>query len=299
MGAYSAHGSLLVDAGKICFATFSEIPTPRMKQPKHRIIFLHIPKTAGMTLHGILIRQYGKKNMHDVWSPVKIEEFCHWPEEQRASLVGLRGHLQYGAHSCFPPEPEPKYITLLREPIKRVASFYYFVLTRPQHSLYEEMTTKKMTLRDMVESEITRETDNLHVRLISGNRLTINGQVTREMLEQAKAHLERDFSVFGVNDYFDEFLMMAAQYYDWKTPFYRRENVNKKRPAYKDIDAGTIEVIRQNNLLDIELYEWAKKQFEEKWAGAGLEQKLERFRKWNARYQKLGNLKDKIIPKKA
>ncbi|HTG28637.1 MAG TPA: hypothetical protein VK818_10490 [Methylomirabilota bacterium] len=52
--------------------------------------------------------------------------------------------------------------------------------------------------------------------------------------------------------------MMAS--FGWKVPFYENREVAKIRPS---IEPNVINVIREDNRFDIELYDFAKKLFEE------------------------------------
>ena len=52
--------------------------------------------------------------------------------------------------------------------------------------------------------------------------------------------------------------MMAS--FGWEVPFYENRKVAKIRPS---VQPGVIDAIREHNRLDLELYEFAKKLFEE------------------------------------
>ena len=54
--------------------------------------------------------------------------------------------------------------------------------------------------------------------------------------------------------------MLIAATFDWEIPFYKNCKVSKTRPQ---IGSGTVEMIRDHNRLDVELYEFGKRLFEE------------------------------------
>ena len=54
--------------------------------------------------------------------------------------------------------------------------------------------------------------------------------------------------------------MLMATTFDWEIPFYESRKVSKTRPQ---IDSGAVEMIRDHNRLDLELYEFGKGLFEE------------------------------------
>ena len=80
------------------------------------------------------------------------------------------------------------------------------------------------------------------------------------MLEVAKDNLVKSFSVIGLAERFEESLVLMAQAYDWEIPFYENRKVSKTRPK---VDPAAVEMIREHNRLDLELYDFGKSLFEE------------------------------------
>jgi hypothetical protein len=87
-----------------------------------RIVFLHIPKTAGQSVHALLVALFGPENI----SPARLNEHL-----VRMTVRELRryrvtsGHLDWQALDCIPP---PRFVfTVLREPLERIVSFYLFM----------------------------------------------------------------------------------------------------------------------------------------------------------------------------
>ena len=54
--------------------------------------------------------------------------------------------------------------------------------------------------------------------------------------------------------------MLMAKTFDWEVPFFKNCKVAKTRPQ---IEPSTVEMIREHNRLDLELYEFGKHLFEE------------------------------------
>jgi len=76
----------------------------------------------------------------------------------------------------------------------------------------------------------------------------------------AKEHLAKSFSVVGICEKFEESLVLLAATFDWEIPFYKNCKVSKTRPQ---LNSGTVEMIRDHNRLDVELYEFSKRLFED------------------------------------
>jgi hypothetical protein len=151
------------------------------------------------------------------------------------------------------------YITVLRDPIDRVLSTYYFILTTPVHRLYEEVVSTNMSLREFVEDERFPQVSNQQTRLISGLR----GDPSAQALEVAKSNLSTHFSAVGFTERFDESLVLFKRLLGWRNICYHKRNVTKDRPRKYEIPNSTIRLIEKNNILDMELYEFATQRFNE------------------------------------
>lgn len=66
------------------------------------VIFLHIPKAAGTTLHRILERHYPPSAIFSIGADAhaSIREFKALSEAERAAIRLFRGHMPYGLHTC-------------------------------------------------------------------------------------------------------------------------------------------------------------------------------------------------------
>jgi len=222
------------------------------------LIFLHIPKTAGTTLNRIIEWQYSPLSIFTM-DPYRIratpERLRKLSEERRRRLRVVRGHLYYGIHRALPQGAT--YMTMLREPVARFFSSYYFIQRRPLHPMHRKVTTERIGVEDFI--RLTPRRQNLQCSLIAGikNDGTSDGRV----LEQAKENLEKSFSVVGISERFEESLMLMARTFGWQIPFYENRKVSKMRPQ---VESGAVEMIREYNRLDLELYEFGKKLFEER-----------------------------------
>lgn len=254
------------------------------------VIFLHIPKAAGTTLHRVLERQYSPAAIFSIGSDAhaSIREFKELPDAQRAAIRLFRGHMPYGLHSYL-PQPAT-YFTILREPIERVISYYHYILRTPAHYLHDTVVGQKMSLKALLESGLPIMMNDTQVRLISGVWADVGfGECTPDILEMARHHLAQSFRVVGLAEQFDATLLMLKQTYGWGRMFYVRENVGRGREVQSPYDADTLTLIRQVNQLDQALYSEAQALFTQQiqQQGASFSAQLAWFRLSNWLYQEI------------
>jgi Galactose-3-O-sulfotransferase len=222
------------------------------------VVFLHIPKTAGTTLNRIIESQYSAFSIYSI-DPFRIrataERLKQLPERRRRHLRVVRGHLFYGIHKFLPQGAT--YITMLRDPVPRLLSTYYFILRRPLHPMHRKLQKERVGVEDFI--RLTPHRQNLQCRFIAGIG---NGEVCDErVLDIAKENLARSFSVIGLCERFEESLMLMAKRFGWEVPFYKNRKVSKSHPM---VEPELVDFIREHNRLDVELYEFGKKLFEQR-----------------------------------
>jgi Galactose-3-O-sulfotransferase len=253
-------------------------------QAKPHLIYLHIPKAGGSTLTGVLRRYYHQADVFQIRRPWKetTAEFIEMPAAKRADIRLLAGHMPFGMHLHFTQPSD--YITVLRRPVDRVVSHYYFARKASAHVLHE--AAKRVTLDEYVGSGMSLEMDNGQVRLLSGHDEDIPlGKCGRELLDEAKRNLRDHFLVAGLVERFDESLLLMRRKLGWKAwPVYLKRNVTSGRPEADTLSSDTIALIDRYNELDRELYEWAAQRFRADLDEARVQWQLPLFQALNSIY---------------
>jgi hypothetical protein len=225
-------------------------------EPK-ALVFLHIPKTGGTTLNRIIEWQYNPLSIFTV-DPHRIratvERFKTFSETRRRRFRVVRGHLLYGVHEFLPQGAT--YITLLREPAARLLSSYRFILRRPLHPLHRKFKKERLGVEDLI--RLTPHRQNLQCRFIAG--VGTAGVCDERALDIAKKNLIRSFQVVGLCERFEESLSLMIRSFRWEVASYKNCKVSKVHPV---VDPRLYDMIREHNRLDIELYDFAEKLFEE------------------------------------
>ena len=205
------------------------------------IVFLHIPKTAGSTFQFILENSFGINACHTNHSKKEIfrqEDFA-FAQKFFPRMKSLAGHNLADPMSLN--LPNPFHMVFLREPVARVFSHYQDAFLRGRNSLnFEE---------DLRQNEMLK---NLHVKLMAGE----------PNLDKAKRYLER-CNFVGLTEKFELSLHVLEKLSPYRLNLnYKRRRVASADHIRKSIasDPRMVELAREQNQLDIALYDFAIKE---------------------------------------
>lgn len=245
----------------------------RAEMPAPCVIFLHNLKTGGTTLRQIISRHYEPSTLRTTDRVTEVKRLVEQP-----NVRALQGHLPFGVHQ-FVPGPAT-YATLLRDPVERMLSLYYFFLERERHNRHKE--ARSLGLREFVTGGRMLETDNGQTRRLSGMDPEF-GQCSREMLDLAKANLERAFSVVGTTEKFDETLLLMQRAFGWRSVLYLKRKVTKRNPERETVSPEDLRAIVTRNELDTDLYAHARQLLDDAIARQGprFEGEVRRFKLLN------------------
>jgi hypothetical protein len=245
-------------------------------------IFVHIQKTGGSTLRLIVRREYGADGLVRLIASEASEQLASYvaSPEARATVRAIIGHGAFADRHALPIDA--RFVTMLREPVARVVSHHAFAQRTPH--LGVGAYSQGMSLREFVESDVTRpRIHNLQTRLLG--RVEPDEAITRAMLAAAKHNLEQHFAVVGLTERFDESILLMRRALGWKRwPFYERRNVTPRSAGSAPLSDDVLALIREHNALDIELYEWVARRFDDavRVAGPRLQADLLAFQALNS-----------------
>lgn len=229
-------------------------------------VFLHIPKTAGTTLKTVLLRHYAPWRVHRFYPEGGharlLRDLRHRLDAgQRIDLI--LGHLGFGIHEDI--DREVRYLTVLREPVRRVLSLYRHVRRTPDHPLHGEV--QGMSVYDFVNSGIDDSVANNQTRFLSGDKWNEEmGRARRpatELLSAALRNLDR-IAVVGVSERLDETLLILRRTMDWRDVYYASLNIGHDGDPTSTVERRTVERIAELNQQDTALYNEVVRRFAER-----------------------------------
>ncbi len=235
----------------------------------HHPAFIHIPKCGGSTLLAIMESLYTRARVYRTsWGEEHSKGLgmVHIANLEQGQMVGRLQHIM-----AREPGLELDFITMLRDPVGRAVSNFYFAYQDPEWPGEDAFPGRLFS-----ENPTNFQTWSL------GGPYWFGVPEPEEQLERAKKRLLK-CRVVGLVSHYDESLLMMRQAFDWDWPHYTRQNVNLKRPKLEDIPGPVLEELERKNHLDIELYRFATELFEKQREayGPSLETDLTEFRKRN------------------
>lgn len=232
-----------------------------MKNIDFPIIFTHIPRTGGTTFQEILknnfplSQQFNFKVNESGTTQESLALFHKMTTEDREKFTFLTGHINFGIHEYY--NNPCTYITLIRNPVSRIVSYYHLILADKRHFLHDTIIKNRMTLNELLISRISTEFNNAQVRQLSGE----TGKCNESTLEKAIENLEKFYPVFGLTERYNESMVLLSKYFDFPFPYYLLLNEGKNKQISK-ITEEAKEVIYETNSLDIKLYKYATNRFQ-------------------------------------
>jgi hypothetical protein len=242
-----------------------------------------MPKTGGTTM-GSLLQQCFPGDLHfnaDVGEPdsstwtlprAKIaEKYNLLPAEAKRTIRAVMyGHVPMGIHTLF--DRPAKYFALVRHPVDRVVSQFYYMRTQSYLPIFERI--QNMTLDQYLDSEIGLDPYDHQVRMLSGceeldapYRIDVQQvpvvPVKEHHLDLAKRNIDEHFLTVAPFEEFVTVVVLLKRLYGWRLRqcMFDVQRVTEHRPRVADLSVATRQHITDCNRHDIALYEWTKARF--------------------------------------
>ena len=248
---------------------------------EERLVFLHIPKTGGTTLHEFLCDFFDKEKI----CPARYDTLWDFKVGELVNYTFFSGH--YSLPTCdLIPGVNNKVITFLREPKARLISAYYFwrshVITSKSQQL--PILTNRYSFCDFLELENIRNganTFNPYIQLLTGCVPTgefrkygdISGLNSHDKILLEKAINKLDsLEFFGLLEEFDESVRRLSEKLNLnfkgriEKKMVLKDLVNQGSNDFKSVVKETLTenhelLIERNTYLDELLFKYALSKF--------------------------------------
>lgn len=195
------------------------------------------------------------------------KRFEELPEKEKRNIVLFTGHAPITTGII--EADEAVLFTVLREPVSRVISFCRHVAEGKSPYLRREQSTQ---VRPFDPDAFLRsgnwELSNLQTKMLINTESCADPSLLKRMtpaeaLDAASENLFNTIDAFGIQELFDESLLLFSRRYKWKLPFYTRRNIKGSEDRFH-IENRHLEMIQELNTIDADLYTRARKRFSER-----------------------------------
>ena len=178
------------------------------------LVFLHIPKTAGQTIHHQLASVVGKANV----SPIRTHTQALNAPQMPAGYTLYSGHLDWTELNAL---PQDRFVfTVLRDPKERIASFYFYLRKEAASLSRKQLQDPKLVNKrrcldvsadeyflggdDRWQSFILDHYDNFYCSYFATSRMRGRSRVAElsegALLERAEAGLGQMDAIYHTQD---------------------------------------------------------------------------------------------------
>ncbi|MAZ96392.1 sulfotransferase family 2 domain-containing protein [Schleiferiaceae bacterium] len=212
-----------------------------------KLVFIHIPKTAGTSLRLLLESNYKESERRSIYSHKNLDQ------QLKSALEDSEIKCIYGHFPLRPviAESNATVVTLFREPIARSMSHYNHYSKR--------LNKKHVALMEGIESpeDFARlvQSNNRQTAFMSGYLNQKEFLEDKQVLPKALAHLDR-LDAVGFTEQYAASIAYFGEMFHWKNTLveYHNSGGKKKEIAEK-------EVWENMNQFDLTLYQAAMERF--------------------------------------
>lgn len=224
---------------------------------KAKFYFDHLPKTGGTTFYQMLKTALGEGSATD-----QIEISYQEAMSRYGSKRLISCHTTFAEGDVF--DPDRYYLTLLREPLDRALSHYWYRRGFDyDHGWSDVIISKNHSFEQMLYS-----TDPQVLKLVSNVQATHYAKIfvettsdETELFDAAKRALD-GFNLVGLNEDMEDFLLVFGADCGVRIGSnIPRLNVTKSRERISDLSADAERHFRKLNVVDTELYHYAQTLF--------------------------------------
>lgn len=238
-----------------------QCPDPENFQPERStVLMLHIPKTAGMTLMGIVKKNYARRERAFLHEPSREQNEQLLQSLDKRSLRFVQGHFAFGLHKYF--DGPTTYATFLRDPMRRMVSNFNHVCAS-QSPNHRRLIGRAPTFDEF---SADHQMYNLQTRLLIDWPSHRIKQDEQGAVRAALSNLNDHFLFIGVAERFDHSLAVMAQHLCWKRRSYWRMLNRAERRSQQlrlsDLDESSVEIIRANTRCDQVVYQFAQRRLD-------------------------------------
>lgn len=234
-----------------------EIQYVSVSQRPRKILFDHLPKCGGTSLSEYFEAHYPRRKTFSIDGRHPLEsanEFKTLPQCKRYSYDLVKGHMNHELLGYV--HPECLKVTVIRDPVDRIISHYYYAKRRTDHYLHKKIKESEMNLEQYVTSNISIELRNWYTHHFSGLPIEDAERNPEESVAKAVESVVQQYDIVGFLDNLKPFIENLREQAKLRYEFHDlRRNLTRDRPSVENIPQIALNKIQEINYLDILFYE--------------------------------------------
>lgn len=242
--------------------------------------FVHTPKTSGTTFTKVLQADKTKKtaffypeqkNFNEFEKRIKegpkfhLDNNPNWKENDF-----IVGHFTYGIHEVFGAK-DFKYLGVYRNPTQHYLSMFKH-FSRMNDAFQKDIMPNEISLNEMMALEYTH---NMQSFFLSGLSIQEIKMDKERAFDKCIENIEKDFIGLYPTEKFVEGMFYFKEKIGLKPKWIKRENVSTNKIEIKD---EVLEKLLKLNDLDLRLYDYLDRKFNEEFKGMNLNLQIGLFK---------------------
>ena len=225
--------------------------TPRTgPSPDDAVLFVHIPKTAGMSLHNSMVRRFGPDHSlrYRGASPKYQEMYLQLSEADLARYRLLSGHFELPL--WLRRDVGDRYVvSVVREPVERILSAYRYAKSWKEHPRHAELA--HMSVAEFVDDHLNDgPRRNLQCRKLCG------AADCDDALRMARQHVD----LLGAVEVMDRFVAALGERLGVALEDRRDNRSPDQTPTRADLEPALIARLESGNAEDVKLWNYVTRQ---------------------------------------
>lgn len=238
----------------------SQFSTPLEKTNQDsQIVFSHIPKNAGTTLEYILAKNFKMSETLHINAPDLNKNPNQLTVKKNPPQLICGHHPIHGLLYQLLPDKPITHITMLRNPVDRVISYFNYLKTNKKHTYHNQVINQDFDtfLQNVNLPEIT----NGQCKRLSGNLHSQTAIKDDILYQTAKTILKNCFSIVLITEKFDLSILLLQKILNLSDVYYFRKNQSDKQLTKQQLSKQQVDRILQLNMADHRLYKTFASQF--------------------------------------
>lgn len=221
-----------------------------------KLIFLHIPKTAGTTFREVLTQQFENDEITEIYGSADFDQ-------ELVSSLGntsqrlILGHFGWKMNYHQYVEGN-SWITFLREPISRTVS-HFLHFKRSKDPRHIDLAEQYQSFPEFLTSKYA---NNWQCKRLGGGFYD-ESVSDKDCFKEALKNIDQRFEFVGVTEDFEKSLLLLAKKMKWRLPNYRSRNKNKQSSLADELRNEFGKEVLERNAWDQKLYEHAKNRLDQ------------------------------------